>query len=265
MLDGGDARANRILDALRGVRVRCDTQSKIVGLLDGGAQLFGREFDGFWIAAVGENRTSGQDLDVIGAAVGQFAYLLPHLPRAVRHTVLQIPRQLDIRGEARHGARTLADGDVGAGDVHARPDENSLGNGIAHRHIVEGSIHAHIAHRGEAGQQRDAGVGDRRIRRLGGGLLEDVERLLEAGPDGLYPAAADHDELIREDPPRFHVDELAGSDDGHRGDRRRLLRGAGGGQKGETNDRRAELGEHDAPFGTSRRHSSGVAASSTRW
>ena len=156
-----------------------------------------------------------------------------------------------------------------------------LRNGIAHGHIVEGPIHADIAHRGKARQQRDAGVGDGLVGRLGGGLLEHIQRLrvaeigevrvavdqagqhrhgrqidalralghFEAGTDGLDLAAADHDELIRENAPRFDVDELAGADDGHRGGGRCLLRRTSGGEEDKTDNRRKDLDEHDAPFG----------------
>ena len=97
VFDRSDARANRILDALRGVRVRRNAQPKVIGLLNRRAQLFRGEFDGFWIASMSKNRAGGQDLDVIRAAMRKFPNFLTHFPRAVRHAVLQIPWQLDIR------------------------------------------------------------------------------------------------------------------------------------------------------------------------
>ena len=101
VLDGGDARADRILDAFGRMRVGRDAQAEIVRLVDGRAQLLGRELDGFRIAPMGEHRARGQYLDVIGAAVRKFPDLLPHLPGAVGNAELQVPGQLDVRATSR--------------------------------------------------------------------------------------------------------------------------------------------------------------------
>ncbi len=255
--------ANRILDALGGMRVRGHAQSEAICLLDGGAQLFRGELYGFGIAAMREHRAGGEDLDVIGAAMGNFTDLLTHFPGAVRHAVLQIPRQLDIRSQTGHRSGAFADGDVGARHVHARAHDDSSRNGIAHGHIVQGPVHAHIAHRGEPGEQRNTCVRDGRIGSFSGGSLQDVNRFgrcevremgvavhqsrqhphvrqvddlhalgnLEIGPDGLYLGAPDEDDLVRQGASRFDVDEFARAYGEERSDRRRLLRRRRGGEK----------------------------------
>jgi len=54
MLDRCNAGSNGVLDAFWIVGVRLDAESEVGSLLDGGAQLLRREFDGFRIAAVGQ-------------------------------------------------------------------------------------------------------------------------------------------------------------------------------------------------------------------
>ncbi len=97
MLDRRDPRPDRVLDAFGRMRMRFDAHAEIAGLFDGGTQFLGRKLDGLRIAAVGENGTRGQDLDVIGAAVRELANLLPYFPGTVRLPVAQIQRQLDVR------------------------------------------------------------------------------------------------------------------------------------------------------------------------
>ncbi len=84
---------------------------------------------------------------------------------------------MDVRRQAGHVARTLADGDVGARDVHSRSDENAVRDRVAHRHVVEGAIYPHIPHRRETGEQGDPCVRDGRIGGLDRRSLENVERL----------------------------------------------------------------------------------------
>jgi hypothetical protein len=105
MLDGGDSGANRVLDAFGRVRMRRNPQTEIRGLLDGGAQFLGGEFDGLRIAAMREHRARGQHLDVIGAAMRKFADLLPHFPGTVRLTERRSQGQLDIRRPSRSWRR----------------------------------------------------------------------------------------------------------------------------------------------------------------
>ena len=93
----------------------------------------------------------------------QFAYHSADLPRTVGNAVAKIQRQLDVLGQSGHRARSLADRHIRAGNIHARPDEYSLGDGIAHGDIVEGAIDADVAHRRKARQQRDARIGDRGV------------------------------------------------------------------------------------------------------
>ena len=73
VLDRRGAGANRILDAFGRMRVRFDTEAEIRRLLHRGAQFLGSKFDRLRIAAMSENGARRQDLDVIGAAVREFA------------------------------------------------------------------------------------------------------------------------------------------------------------------------------------------------
>lgn len=84
------------------------SQSEVAGFLDGGADLLGGELDGFRITAVRQDGARRQQLDVIRAAVGEFADSLPHLPRAVGFAEAQILGQRDIGGKTGHGARAFA-------------------------------------------------------------------------------------------------------------------------------------------------------------
>ena len=160
MLDRCDAGADCVLDAFGRMRMRFDTQPEVGSLLDGSTQLFGSELDGLRIAAVCEHRTGGQNLDVIGAAMRQVTDLLPHFPRAVGHAEAQIQRQLNIRRQAGHRTGAPGDGDIRARHVHARTDDDPFRDGVAHRHVVECPVDAHIAHCGKTRQQGNAGIGD---------------------------------------------------------------------------------------------------------
>ena len=164
VLDGRHPRANRTLDALGRVRVGRDAQAEIARLLHGRAQFLGSEFDRSRITPMRENRARGQNLDVVRPAVCEFPDFLTHCPWAVRDGELQVPGQLDIRGEARHCAGALGYRDVGARDIHARPDDDALRNGVAHGDVIESAVGADVAHRGEPCEQGDPGIRDGIVR-----------------------------------------------------------------------------------------------------
>ncbi len=177
MLDRCNAGSNGVLDALGRVGVRLDAETETCGLFDGGAQFLRGEFDGFRIAAVGQDRSGRQHLDVVRTAVREYADPLSHLPGTVGFTEPQIQRQLNIRRQARHGARTLADGDIRPGHIHARTDDHSIGDRVAHGNVVERTIHADIPHRREAGKQREAGIWNGRVRHFHGRSLDHLQGL----------------------------------------------------------------------------------------
>ena len=107
-----------------------------------------------------ENCAGRQDLDVIGAAMREFAHLLPHLPGTVRLAVAKIPGQLDIRASPVIAPAPSLMVTYAPATYMRGPDEYALGDGIAHGHIVEGAIDADVAHRREAGQQGDGRIRD---------------------------------------------------------------------------------------------------------
>jgi hypothetical protein len=170
-------------------------------------------------------------------------------------------------GSPCHVAGALADGDIGARDVHPRADEYSVGDGVAHRHVVEGAIHPYVPNRGESGQQGHPCVGDGRVGSLHRGSLDDIEglRIGEVGQvsvaidqagqhrhvrqvdhfcavgnwyRGAYGfdlLAADQDDLIGQILSPHHVDEVSGAngDEGLRSLRGRWgLRGPGAARDG---------------------------------
>jgi hypothetical protein len=57
------------------------------------------------------------------------------------------------------GAGAAGDGDVSSSDEHAGADDVAAIDGIAEGNIAERAVGAHVAHGGEAGFERHAGVG----------------------------------------------------------------------------------------------------------
>lgn len=150
VLDRGHARADRVLDAFGGVSMRFDAQSKMAGLVDRGLQFLQRELLRVRIAAVGEHRAAGENLDVIDSIMRELANDLAHFPRAVGFAVVHVPRQRDVGSEAGIGAGAAGNCDVSAGDVHAWTDDIAAIDRIAQSNISESAVGAYIAHRGES-------------------------------------------------------------------------------------------------------------------
>ena len=140
--------------------VRCHAQAEAAGLIHSSLEFLHRKFLRFGIAAVGEHGAAGKNLDVVNSIVCQLADFLANFPGAVCFAVMQVPRKLNIGGESRHSARAASDGDVSAGHVHARSDDEAFSDGIAHRDIVQSAIDAHVANRSEARFQHFARVGN---------------------------------------------------------------------------------------------------------
>jgi hypothetical protein len=134
------------------------SQAEMAGLVHGSFELLKRELLRFGIAAVREDGSRGKHFDMVGAIVRQQAHFLPNLPWAVRFSIVEIPGQLDIGRKAGHGARATGDGDVSSCHEHARSHDVAPVDGIAQRNIVEGTVHAHVAHRSESGLERNARV-----------------------------------------------------------------------------------------------------------
>ena len=176
MLDGGNPRADGVLDPLWRVRVGFDAQTKVARFVHCGPQLFECELDRFRIASMGEHRACGKNLDVIGATVGKLADFLTDFPGTVGFAEVKIPRELNVRRETGHGARTLADRDISAGHEHAWADHDTLGDRVAQGNIVESAIDADVAHGRETGKKCDARVGNGGVSTFGRGFLQHKER-----------------------------------------------------------------------------------------
>ena len=90
---------------------------------------------------------------------------------------MKVPGKLNVRREPGHGARALADGDVGAGHEHSWADHDTFGDRVAQGDIIESAIDAHVAHGGELGVKCDARVGNDGVSTFDRGFLQHKERL----------------------------------------------------------------------------------------
>ncbi len=182
-------------------------------------------------------------------AAARKADFLADFPGAVRFAVVQVPGESDVGGEAGHRAGSAGDGDVGAGDEHARADDVAFGDGVAQGDVGERAVDADIADGGEAGFEEDTSVGDGLERHFGASVFELIDgidvALLgavgevgvavdQAGEDGEGGevdglggrrdweigadcgdfAVGDEDDLVGEDAGVVDVDEFAGADGG---------------------------------------------------
>ena len=126
---------------------------------------------------MGEHGACRENLDVIGATMRKLTDSLPDFPGTVGLAEVKVPRKLNVRCEPGHGARALADGDVGAGHEHSRADHDTFGDRVAQGDIIESAIDAHVAHGGEPGEKCDARVGNAGVSTFDRGFLQHKERL----------------------------------------------------------------------------------------
>src|ERR1700733_3519342 len=66
----------------------------------------------FGIAAMGQHGARGKHFDMVCAVMRQQANFLPDLPGAVGFSVMEIPRQLNVRRQPGHRAGAAGNGDV---------------------------------------------------------------------------------------------------------------------------------------------------------
>ena len=155
-------------------------------------------------------------------------------------------RQGDVRGGADQLAAAGRDGDVGAGHLHPRADHRAVVDRVPQGRVHEGAVGPHVAHRGEAREQRRPGVpdaaktppGPRSARAAAARRTPDLadevgvavdqagqhggagevdhpgagRRPAGARQNGLDPLAPDHDELVPPDLAALHVHQPAGPD-----------------------------------------------------
>jgi hypothetical protein len=151
VLDGAGAGLDGVADALLGVGVGGHVAAVVLGDPHGGGDLFLGELDGAGLLAFRrQHGAGGHDLDQVGA--------LGELPAGRRHDgigpVAEVVHAGVVVGAAGGDRQQLA------GQVEARGRELAGRGRLAHGHL--GVVPAaHVAHRGEAGQQSALG-------RLGG-------------------------------------------------------------------------------------------------
>jgi hypothetical protein len=117
MLDGIDAGIQRVLDALRAVRVRGDAPAGLVRLEHGDAHLLDRELGCSGRIAAREYAAARSHLDEVDPVLDLRAHDVAHLVDSVRL------REVPLCGEQRHvhAGRVVVQIAVAAGDADARP------------------------------------------------------------------------------------------------------------------------------------------------
>ena len=150
VLNRGHSGANCILDSLRRVRVRFDSQSKMARLIHRGSEFLRRKFLRIGIAAVREHRATGKNFDVIDSIMSKFANNLAHFPRAICFAVVKIPGKLNIGSVARHGARAAGDRDISASNIHAWAFDIAFGNRITQRDVIKRAVDTNVADAGKS-------------------------------------------------------------------------------------------------------------------
>src|SRR5439155_27338781 len=66
--------SNSVLDSLRGMRMRFDSQSKMARLIHRGSEFLRRKFLRIGIAAVRKHRAAGKNFDELAAAVDEASH-----------------------------------------------------------------------------------------------------------------------------------------------------------------------------------------------
>src|SRR3974390_1268249 len=103
----------------------------MAGFIDCGLQFFEGKLLRFRIASVRQYGATGESFDVVDAVVSKLTNNFANLPWTVGFSIAQIPGKLDVGGETGGCARAAGDGEVGAGDVHARANNVAAIDGIA--------------------------------------------------------------------------------------------------------------------------------------
>src|SRR5579863_1818181 len=157
--------------------MRFDAQAKKAGFVHCGVKFLQSKFLRLRITAVSQHGSAGKNLDVIDAVVGELTNYFAYLPRAIGLTVVEIPRQLNVRSKAGERAGATGNRNVRASDKHARANDVAAVDGVAQSDVAQGAISAHIAHRGESGLKHGAGIGHGLEYDLRSGLFELSHRL----------------------------------------------------------------------------------------
>ncbi len=222
-----------------------DPQTEVTGFVDRGQQLFRSEFLRMGIAAVSQHGSAGKNFDVIDTVVGELTNYFSHFPRTIGFAVVQVPWKLNVGSKASERAGSAGNGDVGAGNEHARADDIAAIDGVTKSNVAEGAISSHIADGGESGLEHSAGVGHRLEHDLRSSLFElthglavmcaigDVSVAIDkAGQNGHLAEVddggvggdrdslpetfnlriADEDDLVGENRARVGIDEAPGAD-----------------------------------------------------
>ena len=156
MLHRIDAGARCRLDAARAVGVGGNLQAQAVGGGDDGAHFVVAEMLIQTAALLAQHAAGGSELDHVGAALAGFAHAGGALHCAGTGVAL-IERIIHHLRKAGHVAMAADDGERRPSRQHARAGEHAAVDGITHGETRKPRA-AQIAHGGEAGLCRDAGV-----------------------------------------------------------------------------------------------------------
>ncbi len=167
MLDAVDTARDRVLDRFRPVRVRGDAQPAPVRLVDDRAQLLVRIVLCAGLAGQRHHAARNAHLDQFGAVLDLVSHRLADLVDAVGDALFD--RELECARHERGEHRRVQVPAGGRDRVTGRDDSGPLDparvNRLAQRDIQQVSAgldeQAEVAHGGEPGAQRAAGVADR--------------------------------------------------------------------------------------------------------
>ena len=143
-------------NSLRAVRMRCNLAAQAMGIGDKSLYLLQRVLCGLWIVALGEHAAGGADFDQVGPVLDVLPYHVLHRGNAVGHAVR---RHVVLDRQQVLIAVAAGDAQRGPAHQHVRTGNLSGVDGVAQVHIGK-AAGAHVAHGGDAGHQRGAGVDD---------------------------------------------------------------------------------------------------------
>ena len=167
VLDAVDTGRDGVLDRIGAVRVRGDAQPAPVRLVDDRAQFLVRIVLRARRSRQRHHAARAADLDQLGAVFDLVAHRLADLVDSVGDAFLD--RQLQHvrceRGEHRRIQMPAGRGDRVPGRHHPRPVDPARVDGLAQRDVEQVAAgldeQPEVAHRGEPGAQRAAGIADR--------------------------------------------------------------------------------------------------------
>src|SRR5262249_55147571 len=183
VLNGIDAREDRVLDTLRAVRMRGDLAPSHVRLFRGGFQFLRGKLRRARTVTLGEHSARSQYLDYVDSVFHLRAHHVPDLVNAVSNLKIALlgkHRHARLRGIIVQVAVTAGDGNAGTAGHDPRTGNQSFVDRISQ---IDGKerLGADVAHAGKAGVQGLARVHHRGKRRLKRRVLEAIDFVVAVG------------------------------------------------------------------------------------